>query len=320
MINRRHAMMATAAALAAGPTWSQDDRTPMRVLVGLAPGGTLDLVGRVLAEKLQASLGRPVVVENRLGAGQRVALNEVRRAAPDGRTVYVGSTSPLTVFPHVYDNLDYDPVRHFTPIARIVQFDNGIATGPGTNAADLKQLIDWLKANPKTAAYGTPGSGTLPHFLGVAMGQAIGVPLTHVPYKGSTPGLTDLVGGRLPMLITSLSDLMQLHRAGKIRVVGVTGERRSDLVPDVPTLREAGMPITGANTVAMYGPANMPVDLVTQLNAAIAKAVALPDVRERFAAYGLVPAMSSPDQLKAAQAEELLRVGPLVKASGYKGD
>lgn len=321
-MKRREALI-TVAATAAGLTSnaaSAQDRKPLRIVVGLAPGGTLDLVGRLMADHLQASMGRNAVVENRLGAGQRIALNEVKRAAPDGNTVYLGTTSPLTVFPHVYKKLDYDPINDFTPIARLVQFDNGIATGPATGAGDIKQLVAWLKANPNSANYGTPGNGTLPHFMGVALGQAIGVPLTHIAYKGSTPAMTDLVGGQVPMLMTSLSDLMELHRGGKLRVVAVTGERRSALLPDVPTLRESGIPVTGSNTVAVYGPAHMPAAVVRELNAALVKAVAAPAVREKLAGYGLVPATSTPEELAATQAEELGRFGPLVKASGYVGD
>lgn len=318
-MNRREALIAGAAAAWAGTSSFAQDRKPLRIVVGLAAGGTLDLVGRIMADQLQASLGRTVLVENRLGAGQRIALNEVKRAAPDGSTVYLGTTSPLTVFPHVYEKLDYDPVKDFTPIGRLVLFDNGIATGPATGAGDIKQLVAWLKANPTRANYGTPGNGTLPHFMGVALGQGIGVPLTHVAYKGSTPAMADLVGGQVPMLITSLSDLMELHRGGKLKVVAVTGERRSALLPDVPTLRESGIPVTGSNTVAVYGPANLPAQVVRELNAALVKAVATPVVREKLAGYGLVPATGTPEELAATQAEELKLYGPLVKASGYVG-
>jgi tripartite-type tricarboxylate transporter receptor subunit TctC len=318
-MNRREALIAGAAAAWAGTSSFAQDRKPLRIVVGLAAGGTLDLVGRIMADQLQASLGRTVLVENRLGAGQRIALNEVKRAAPDGNTIYLGTTSPLTVFPHVYEKLDYDPVKDFTPIGRLVLFDNGIATGPATGAGDIKQLVAWLKANPTRANYGTPGNGTLPHFMGVALGQGIGVPLTHVAYKGSTPAMADLVGGQVPMLITSLSDLMELHRGGKLKVVAVTGERRSALLPDVPTLRESGIPVTGSNTVAVYGPANLPAQIVRELNAALVKAVATPVVREKLAGYGLVPATGTPEELAAMQAEELKLYGPLVKASGYVG-
>jgi tripartite-type tricarboxylate transporter receptor subunit TctC len=319
-MKRRDAMFAAAAMVAGATSSFAQDRKPLRIIVGLAPGGTLDLVARVLSDKLQASLGRTVVVENKLGAGQRIALMEVKRAAADGSTVYLGTTSPLTVFPHVYKKLDYEPTKDFSPIARLAQFDNGVATGPGTNATDIKQLIAWFKANPKAASYGTPGAGTLPHFIGVAVGQAIGVPLTHVPYKGSSPALTDLIGGQLPALMTSLSDLMEMNRAGKIRVLAVTGDRRSPLAPDVPTLKEAGIPVTGANTVAVYGPAGIPADMVRELNAAFVKAMATAEVRDKLGAYGIIPATSTPEELTRIQAEELARFGPLVKASGYTGE
>ncbi|MDX3906319.1 MAG: tripartite tricarboxylate transporter substrate-binding protein [Pigmentiphaga sp.] len=320
-MQRRNVLIALAATAAAAcrPAFAQDSKAPIRIVVGLAAGGTLDLVGRVLADKLRVSLGRPVVVENKLGAGQRVAMNEVRRAAPDGRTIFVGTTSPLTTYPHIYTKLDYDPVKDFTPIARVAQFDTAIATGPATNARDMKELIAWLRANKNAASYATPGAGTVPQFLGVAFGQAIGVDLTHVPYNGSTPALTDIVAGRVPVLVTSLSDITELHRAGKLRILGVANDQRSPVVPDVPTLKEAGIPLSFPNTVAIYGPANIPPQIVRELNEAAVQAVNARDVREKLAGYGIITAPSSPEQLAAIQAADLKLFGPLVKASGYVG-
>ena len=302
---------------ALGDAAAQDDKSPIRLLVGLAPGGSNDVAARILADKLKELLGRQVVVENKLGAGQRLALGELRRAPPDGRTLILATNSPFTIYPHIYAKLDYDPVKDFTPVAGVTRFDIGFATGPLTGANDLRSWLAWAKANPAQTSFGTPGAGTLPHFLGIAFGQAMGLSMTMVPYKGGALALTDLVGGHLPLLIDGLSDMIEMHRSGKIRVLAVAGDVRSPLLPDVPTLKERGIDITSVITVGVFGPAGMPADLVRDLNAAITKAVNSPDVIERFGRNGLVPAATPAQELAATLAAESKRLAVLVKASGY---
>jgi len=287
---------------ALGDAAAQDDKSPIRLLVGLAPGGSNDVAARILADKLKELLGRQVVVENKLGAGQRLALGELRRAPPDGRTLILATNSPFTIYPHIYAKLDYDPVKDFTPVAGVTRFDIGFATGPLTGANDLRSWLAWAKANPAQTSFGTPGAGTLPHFLGIAFGQAMGLSMTMVPYKGGALALTDLVGGHLPLLIDGLA---------------VAGDVRSPLLPDVPTLKERGIDITSVITVGVFGPAGMPADLVRDLNAAITKAVNSPDVIERFGRNGLVPAATPAQELAATLAAESKRLAVLVKASGY---
>jgi tripartite-type tricarboxylate transporter receptor subunit TctC len=299
---------------------AEDDKAPIRLLVGLAPGGSNDVAARILADKLKDLLGRPVIVENRLGAGQRLALGELRRSPPDGRTLILATNSPFTIYPHIYSKLDYDPVKDFTPVAGVTRFDIGFATGPRTGTSDLRQWIAWAKANPTQTSYGTPGAGTLPHFLGVAFAQALGLDMPMVPYTGGAVALTDLVGGHLPLLIDGLSDMIEMHRSGKIHVLAVAGDVRSPLLPDVPTLKERGIDITSVITVGVFGPAGMPPDVVRDLNAAITKAVNSSEVVERFAHNGLVPAATSPQELAATLAAESNRLGALVKASGYVAD
>jgi tripartite-type tricarboxylate transporter receptor subunit TctC len=315
-VNAAPRWLAACALVVAGAALAQDDKTPIRLLVGLAPGGANDIAARIVADKLKDSLGRPVVVESRLGAGQRVALGELRRSPPDGRTLMLATNSPFTIYPHIYAKLDYDPVKDFTPIAGVMNFDIGVAVGPKTPGVDFKQWVVWAQANPQAASYGTPGAGTLPHFLGVALAQAIAVDMPQVPYKGGAPAMTDLAGGQLPLLINGLSDMLEMHRAGKIRVVAVTGERRSADLPDVPTLKEMGVNVSSVITVGIFGPAGMAPDLVQKLNAAITQAVQAPDVKEKFAKYGLVPAAAKPQELAATLAAESKRLEALVKISG----
>jgi tripartite-type tricarboxylate transporter receptor subunit TctC len=315
----RRAVVATALVLAAG-AHAQDDKSPIRLLVGLAPGGTVDVGARLIAEKLRESLGRPVVVENKLGAGQRIAMNDLKRAPPDGRTLLVVTNSPFVINPHIYNKLDYDPVKDFTPIASVFDFDLGFAAGPKiAQVRDMKQFAEWGRANAPVP-YATAGAGTLPHFVGIAIGQSTKVDVTHVPYKGGIPAIQDLAGGQVPLLVNSLGDLVEMHKAGKIRVLAVSGEKRSPLLPDVPTLKESGVDVSSVVKVGVYGPPGMAPDLVKRLNAAIVQAVNAPDVRERLMAGGATPSPSTPEQLAAAQADELNRLEPYAKASGYKAD
>ena len=315
----RLCVAAVAIALGAGPVAAQDKT--VRVLVGLAAGGTNDLIARELAERLRTITGDQYVVENKPGATQRLALGEVKRAAPDGRTLLLATNSPFSILPAVYgEKLGYDPVKDFTPIARVVKFDIGIAIGPKVNGKTFADYVAWCKANPSEASFGTPGAGTSSHFIGVLIGKAIGVPLAHVPYRGGTPAQADIIGGHLPMLINGLSDMMENHKAGKLRVVAVTSEARSPLLANAPTLKELGIDIAADIGVDIYGPANMPADLVKRINAAIVQAMNTPATRERLSTYGVIIAPSTPEQLATMQIAEMKMWVEPVKASGYTGE
>ena len=324
MIARRLSLALLAAALfwvmSPAASLAQGDRPTLRLVVGLAPGGSHDITARALAEKLRDLLNMTVVVENKPGAGQRLALNEVKRSAPDGRTLLIASNSPFVIFPHTFNRLDYDPVKDFTPIARLMVTESALAVGPKVAATNMKEFVAWAKANPRQANFGTPGAGTLPHFVGIMLGKAMGVDLAHVPYKGGAPAMADFQGGHLPIIINSLADMLEGHRAGRFRVLATTGARRSPLVPDVPTMRETGVDIVSQGAVWVYGPANMPADVVNRTNAALVKAVSMPDFQQRFTKYGMTVAPSTAAELAAMQAEELKRWEAPVKASGFKED
>jgi tripartite-type tricarboxylate transporter receptor subunit TctC len=259
------------------------------------------------------------VVVSKLGAGQRIALGEAKRAQPDGRTLVFATSGPFAVYPHVYNKLDYDPVSDFTPIAGISTFDVAISTGPATGVSNLAQLIEWMKSKKSgDAVYGSaPGNGSLSHFVGISIGLAANLQLTHVPYKDSGVGLIDLAAGRLPVMITGLSPQVELHKAGKIKLLAVSGNTRSPLVPDVPTLREAGIAVSSTTSTGIFGPAKMPPDLVRRLYEAINPMTLSPVVRERFAGQAMTPWSANPAQLAQSLAEERKRYETLVKASGY---
>jgi tripartite-type tricarboxylate transporter receptor subunit TctC len=319
MTSRRSALQGLAAgalAAAAPMTFAQDDKSAITILVGAA--SSMDFTARLIAEQLREVLGRPVIVVSKLGAGGRLALGELKRAAPDGRTLMFSTSSPFAIYPHIYTKLDYDPVTDFTPIGGVSWFDVGVATGPLTGASDMRQLIAWTRAKGNAAVYGAaPGAGSSSHFVGIATALATGVPMTPVQYKDSGVGILDLAAGRLPIMITGTSPLVEMHKAGRIRLLAVSGEQRSPLVPEVPTLKEAGVNVTIQNSAGLYGPAKMPRELAERIHAAVLPMLAKPDVREKLAGQGMVPSPLTGPQLAASLAEERKRFEGLVKASGY---
>ena len=319
MTRRRTALKALgagAAVLAAPALMAQDDKSPITILVGAA--SSMDFTARLVAEQLREVLGRPVVVVSKLGAGGRVALGELKRAAPDGRTLMFSTSSAFAIYPNIYNKLDYDPVADFTFIGGLCWFDVGLACSPASGITDMRQLIAWARSRGKDAVYGAaPGAGSSSHFVGIAVSQATGVPMTAVQYKDSGVGLIDLASGRLPVLITGTSPLVEMHKAGKIRILAVSGEQRSPLVPEVPTLAEAGVKVTIQNSAGLYGPAHMPRELAERLYAAMTPMLAKPEIKAKMAAQGMAPAPLTGAQLAASLAEERKRFEELVKASGY---
>jgi len=317
-MDRRSALQglgAGALSLAAGSGWAQDDKSAITLLVGAT--GSMDAGARLVADQLREATGRTVVVMSKLGAGQRLALGECRRAAPDGRTLVFVTSGPFAIYPHIYSKLDYDPVADFTPIAGVSSFDVAIATGPQTGATTLKQLVDWCRANGNTP-YASPGNGSLSHFCGISLSMATGLPMTHVPYKAIGVGLIDLAAGRLPIAITGLNTFVEMHKAGKIRVLAVSGDTRSPILPEVPTLKEAGVNVSSATSTGVFGPRGLPPDMVKRLHDAVAPMLSNPVVVEKLAGQSMTPWPATPQQLADALAKERKHFEALVKASGYQ--
>ena len=315
MLSRRATLAGALSLFAAGGAVAQDT-SPVRLIVGASSG--TDFTARLIAEKLAGVLGRPVLVISKLGAGQRLALDEARRSPPDGRTLLLATSAPFSIYPHIYTKLDYDPLKDFTPIAGVSSFDVGIATGPMTGAKDMGQLVAWIKSHPKGALYGSsPGTGSLSHFVGISTALAIGQEMTHVPYKETGAGLMDLSTGRLPIMMTGLSGMIELHKAGKIRIVATSGNTRSPLLPEVPTLSEVGVKVNTTSTVGIFGPARMPPEMVKPLTTAIMAIASTPEYRDKLAIYGVAPKPATPAELSAILAEENRQFAMLVKASGY---
>lgn len=320
-MKRRHLAALAAAALSvlAAPAALAQERS-LKILVGFPPGGSVDVIARLLAEKLRVSLNQPVLVDNKPGAGGRVALNEVKKAAPDGQTLVLSPSGALVIQPWIYSNLGYDPIKDFTPISRIVTFDFAVTAGPGAPQGDLKAVLAWMKANPGKANYATSGAGTVPHFAGMMLGQTAGVKMTHVAYRGGAPAAADLMGGQVPLMVDTASETLEQHKAGKVRILAVTGEQRSKALPEVPTLKEIGIDMAADAFFGLYGPAGMPADVVARIDRAVADAMKSPEIQEKIATYGLVPNHAPAAALVATQAEHLKKWEAPIKASGFKAE
>jgi tripartite-type tricarboxylate transporter receptor subunit TctC len=315
MRTRREALQglaAGAAALVAGRAFAQEGITT--VLVGAA--SSMDFVARLIAEQLRQTLGRPAVTVSKLGAGQRLALGEVKRAAPDGRTLVFATSGPFSVYPYIYNKLDYDPVADFTPIAGISYFDVAIAAGPMTGARTLMELVEWQRKQKEPVFGSAPGNGSLSHFVGISTSLATGVPMTHVAYKDSGVGIIDLASGRLPMLITGLQPMIEMHKAGRIRLLAVSGDVRSPLVPEVPTLREAGVNVSSSTYTGVFGPPKMAPELVKKLYDSIMPMLSNPAILDKLAQQAMTPWPATPQQVAQLLADERKRFEALVKASG----
>lgn len=306
-------------ALVAFPS-AQAQEQPIRIVFPFAAGGAGDGLTRLIAEKMRAALNRPVIVENRTGAAGRPGVAAVKNAAPDGNTLLITPIAPMAMYQHAFRKLEYDPIADFAAVSQIATFDFAIAVGSKVPAASLKELVTLIKADPARSAFGTPGVGTVPHFFGVLFAAAAGIELRHVPYKGSAATLTDLTAGHLPMVITTLGDFVELHKAGRIRILATSGAQRSPFVPEVPTFREAGFAIEGSAWYGAFAPAKTPPEIVARYGKIMADAARMPDVRDRFLGWGLQPSGTTPAEFAAILKADAARWAPAVKASGFAAD
>ncbi len=295
------------------------DKPPLKILVGFPPGGSADVLARMVAEALKDDFG-PIVVDNKPGAGGRIALNLTKAAKPDGQTVIILPSGPMVLFPHVYKKLDYDAVKDFTPISQIARFQFGVVSGPASNVKTVAEMVAKAKTDPSSANYGTPGAGTLPHFMGVLMEQSAGIALNHIPFQGGAPANTALLGGHIGYKFDVVSETAELHRTGKVRIIAVTGSQRDPQVPEVPTLRESGIPMEATAWFAMYGPAGLRGDTLTRLEKAMMKITRDPAMRDKLVKLGYEPIGSNSADLAAAQRADLARWEKPIKATGVQLD
>jgi tripartite-type tricarboxylate transporter receptor subunit TctC len=307
---------------AAVPALAEDWPTkPVRIIVPFAPGGTADTLGRLVAMKLSESLKQQFVIENRGGAGGVIGSEIVAKAAPDGYTLVVSGVASHCIQPALSKNVPFDPIKDFTHIALFGGPPGVLAVNPQLHATTLKQFIALAKSEPGKLAYGSPGNGTQGHLIAEQFKQVTGIRMTHVPYKGASLAVSDLIGGHLQIVSTTLTTAATQIKAGKARALAVSSATRVPDFPDVPTFKELGYPeLTATIWFSLSGPAGMPQDIVNKLNAEVRRALKEPDVRQRLRPEGIEPGDLDPQQFTAFLESELKRWAPVVKASGARVD
>ena len=311
--------LTTALLLIAATGVQAQSKPPLKILVGFPPGGSADVIARLVADALKDDFS-PVVVDNKPGAGGRIALGMVKNAKPDGQTVIVLPSGPMVLFPHVYKKLDYDAVKDFTPVSQIARFQFGVVASPASGVKNVAEMIAKAKANPGASSYGTPGAGTLPHFMGVLMEQSSGIQLNHVPFQGGAPANNALLGGHIDYKFDVVSETAELHHSGKARIIAVTGSKRDTQVPDVPTLKESGVNMEATAWFAMYGPAGLSGEALSRLEKAMVKIVRDPAMKDKLVKLGYDPIGSGSAELAAAQKADLARWEKPIKATGVQLD
>lgn len=320
-IPRRRVLVALCAAALAGPAAAQGEGT-IRIVVGYPAGATSDSLARVLAEHMQRTLKQTVIVENKAGAGGRIA-NELVKAAPaDGATLLMTPVATMAIFPHSYaGQLRYDPFKDFAPVAHLSNFQVGLGVAANVPAKSLKEYVAWVKSDPKANGYyASAAAGSIPHFFGVMFAKTAGIELTHVPYKGTAAAMTAIGGGEVSAISTVAADVRSLVTAGKARLLAVAGEQRDAGFPDVPTFREQGFDLVAKPWYGLFAPAGTPAAAVDRISKAAMAAINDPALHKRLVDMGLEPTGQGPDRLAAALKEDFERWGPPIKASGFKGD
>jgi tripartite-type tricarboxylate transporter receptor subunit TctC len=289
-----------------------------KIVFPFAAGAGGDTLCRLIAEHLRPLLDRPVIVENRTGADGLIGIKSTMNANPDGTTMLVTTGPTMYLLPMMEAKPSFDLSRDFVPVSLLGRFEFAIVTGAATDAKDFAQLVAWLRANPAKASCGVPSSGTIPHFTGAKLEQALGIAMTRVPFRGGAPVVQALVGGHLPFAIITLTDAIPQHRSGGVRVLAVSSQTRSPFLPDVPTLRESGIDLVADAWYGMWLPTGGSPDLVRQLSAAVATVLAKPEVRDKLLAIGLIPVGTTPEELSQELAANTAFWQPIVKATGYK--
>jgi tripartite-type tricarboxylate transporter receptor subunit TctC len=294
---------------------------PIKILVGFPPGGSTDTVARVLAEKMSTALKQPIIIENKPGAGGRVAAQSLKTSAPDGLTYMIAPNATPVFQALLYPPavLRYDMLKDFAPVAVAVSYPLALAVGEDTGVKTAKDFVAWVKAHPQQASFGTAGAGGHTHFSGLQLGKAIGVNLQVVPYRGNGPMITDLLGGQMPAGIMTAGDILPHQRSGKVRIVAVFGAKRSALLPDVPTFKEQGIDIdTGDAWTGMWAPAKTPQAQIDRMQNALKQVLALPEIRDMLTnKLALNPDFRPADEMDKLQRKELAYWGPVIKDSGF---
>jgi tripartite-type tricarboxylate transporter receptor subunit TctC len=326
-MSRRNALQsAGASALLAAigqQAFAQSQLEVVRLITGFAAGGTSDTTCRRVATRLAPEYARTAVVDNKTGAGGQIAVQYVKAAVPDGSTVLQTPTSILTIYPHIYKKLPYDPAVDLTPVTLACVFDFGFAVGPAVplSVKTVPEFLGWAKANPLGQNFGSPAAGSTPHFIGALLGKSAGLDMKHAAYRGTQPAMLDLLGGNISAVSGPIGDITQHLPTGKVRILGTSGAKRSRFVPDVATFAEQGLPeLTHSEWFAFFLPAKAAPEIVSRLNAAMKYALAQKDVIDGMAGFGLEAMSSTPAELADLVRKDTAKWAPIVKRIGFTAE
>jgi tripartite-type tricarboxylate transporter receptor subunit TctC len=311
-----------ALAISCGSAFAQPyPQRTVKLIVGFPPGGGVDIIARSISQALSERLGQPVIVENRPGAGGNIAAEQVAHAAPDGYTLLVSAVSSLAISASLYKAPRYDLLKDLTPVAVVASVPNVLVVHPSVKATNVKEFIAYVKANPGKVNFGSAGSGTTVHFAGELFKSMANLDMVHVPYKGAAPAMADLLGGQVQAMFDFLSAAAPQIKSGKLRALGVTSTTRSPVLPNVPTISEAGLP--GYNVLGSFGvmaPSGTPVDVVNRLNRDIAAVVNMPEIKEHLIAYAATPEQMTPAEFSRVLKAEVAKWAKIVDSTGVKLD
>ena len=306
-----------AAMLGASPAFAQGwPSRPVRVVAAYPAGGSIDIVARLVSQRLGESLGQPFIVENKAGAAGNIGTDFVAKAAPDGYTLLMGSAAAISSAPNVYAKLPYDPLKDLLPIVLVANQPNALIVRPGLAANNVREFIALARANPGKLNYGSSGVGASQHMTAELFAMMTGVQITHVPYKGGAPAMADLMSGQIDFMFDPVPTSIQVVRSGKVRALAVTSLRRSEVMPDLPSMAEAGLDgFELRGWIGLLARANTSRDLVQRLNGEVLKMLAA-DLRGKLLELGLDVAGGTPEQFAAFIREDIAKYGRIVKASG----
>ena len=316
------ALLAIVAAAVGAPfTFAQGAATypakPVRLVVPFPAGGTTDILARAVAQRLSEAWGRQVIVDNRPGAGGNIGSDLVAKAAPDGYTLLMGTVGTHAINPSLYKNMPYDHVKDFAPVILVAGVPNVLVVNPSLPVHSVTELIAYAKANPGKLSFASGGPGSPHHLYGELLKSMTGIEMTHVPYKGSAPALTDLIGGQVQLMFDNLPSSLPFIKAGKLRALAVTSGARAAALPDLPTLAESGLPgFEASSWFGVLAPAGTPRDIVAKLNGAIAGWLASPEAKEKLLAQGAIAAGGTPEDFARHIGAETSKWAKVVKASG----
>ena len=328
MITRRNFQLASLAALPlsapllTGRAWAQPTRIT-RVVVGFPAGGGSDVAARALVSRILPAYPAGLFVENKPGAGARLAVDQVKASAPDGMTMLFTPDFPITIYPHSFRKLSYDPLADLTPVAVVARTPLAFVVGPAVpeRVKTVADFVAWSKANPMQAAFSSSAAGATPHFAGVMFARAAGVELLHVPYKGGAPAMQDMLGGQIASGFPGVGEALPHLAGGKLRVLATTGAQRTPFLPDVPTMAESGYRDVVAEVwVGVFMPPRTPAEIVNYAATAIAEAQKTPDFQQAFGKFAMEPVTGTPESFGRRIRADLAAWGPIIKASGFAAE